>query len=75
MATKTLTEFKTDSRFGYCNTNYAMLALVIEKITGLTYGKNNEANYFLIVMKNTYVFNYENIKTLRLHRIEEIFQK
>jgi CubicO group peptidase (beta-lactamase class C family) len=55
MATKTLKEFKTDSRFGYCNTNYAMLALVIEKITGLTYGKNNERNYFLIIWYEKYL--------------------
>jgi CubicO group peptidase (beta-lactamase class C family) len=25
-------EFKTDTRFSYCNTNYAMLALIIEKL-------------------------------------------
>jgi hypothetical protein len=51
-----------------------MLAL-IEKITNMTYGKNNAPNYFSIVMKNTYVFNYENIKILRLHRIGEIKSK
>jgi CubicO group peptidase (beta-lactamase class C family) len=34
MATKDIDlEFRSNSRFGYCNTNYAMLALVIEKIT------------------------------------------
>ena len=27
-------ESKTDTRFAYCNTNYAILALIIEKITG-----------------------------------------
>jgi CubicO group peptidase (beta-lactamase class C family) len=32
MATKDIDlEFRSNSRFGYCNTNYAMLALVIEK--------------------------------------------
>lgn len=38
MATKNIgMEFKTDSRFAYCNTNYAMLALIIEKVTKLSY--------------------------------------
>lgn len=38
MATKDISlEFKTDSRFAYCNTNYAILALIIEKITHTTY--------------------------------------
>jgi CubicO group peptidase (beta-lactamase class C family) len=38
MATKGIDlEFKTDTRFSYCNTNYAMLALVIEKVTDLPY--------------------------------------
>lgn len=38
MATKNIgLEFKTDSRFAYCNTNYAMLALIIEKVTKLSY--------------------------------------
>jgi hypothetical protein len=37
MATKDIDlEFRSNSRFGYC-TNYAMLALVIEKITNLSY--------------------------------------
>jgi CubicO group peptidase (beta-lactamase class C family) len=36
MATKDIDlEFRSNSRFGYCNTNYAMLALVI--VTNLSY--------------------------------------
>jgi len=30
-------ESKTNTRFGYCNTNYVMLALIIEKVTKLKY--------------------------------------
>lgn len=30
-------ESKTNTRFAYCNTNYAMLALIIEKVTGLSF--------------------------------------
>lgn len=61
MATKNIgLEFKTDTRFSYCNTNYAMLALIIEKITKLSY---KDAMHQIIFqplgMKNTYVFDYE----------------
>ena len=64
MATKNIgLEFKTDTRFSYCNTNYAMLALIIEKITKLSY---KDAMHQIIFqplgMKNTYVFDYERDK-------------
>ncbi|MFV8355820.1 serine hydrolase domain-containing protein [Flavobacterium sp. XS1P32] len=64
MATKNIgLEFKTDSRFSYCNTNYAMLALIIEKITKLSY---KDAMHQIIFqplgMKNTYVFDYDRDK-------------
>ncbi|MFT5963304.1 MAG: CubicO group peptidase (beta-lactamase class C family) [Flavobacterium sp.] len=64
MATKGISlEFKTDTRFGYCNTNYAVLALVIEKITGMTYKDAMEKMIFKpLGMKNTYVFDYEKDK-------------
>lgn len=56
-------EFKTDTRFSYCNTNYAMLALIIEKTTKLSYSKAMEQMIFTpLGMKNTYVFNYERDK-------------
>lgn len=48
-----------NTRFDYCNTNYIMLALIIEKATGLNY---NEAMKELIFkplkMNNTFVFDY-----------------
>jgi CubicO group peptidase (beta-lactamase class C family) len=64
MATKGIDlEFRTDSRFSYCNTNYAMLALVIEKITGLTYIDAMEKIIFKpLGMTNTYVFDYKKDK-------------
>jgi len=64
MATKGIDlEFKTNTRFSYCNTNYAMLALVIEKITGKTYKDAMEKIIFKpLGMKDTYVFDYENDK-------------
>lgn len=64
MATKNIgLEFKTDTRFSYCNTNYAMLALVIEKITKLPYETAMKQIIFEpLGMKNTYVFNYKRDK-------------
>lgn len=34
---KVALDFKTDTKFAYCNTNYAMLALIIEKVTRLKF--------------------------------------
>ncbi len=64
MATKDIgLEFKTDTRFSYCNTNYAMLALIIEKITKLPYKEAMKQIIFQpLGMKNTYVFDYERDK-------------
>jgi CubicO group peptidase (beta-lactamase class C family) len=53
-------EFKTDTRFSYCNTNYALLALIIEKITGENYQTAMKKMIFdPLGMKNTFVFNYD----------------
>lgn len=64
LATKDIRlEFKPDTRFSYCNTNYAMLALIIEKTTKLSYEKAMTQMIFKpLGMKNTYVFNYERDK-------------
>jgi CubicO group peptidase (beta-lactamase class C family) len=51
-------ESKTDTRFSYCNTNYAMLALIIEKITGLAYPEAMKEMIFTpLGMTNTFVFD------------------
>jgi len=53
-------ESKTGTRFAYCNTNYAMLALVIEKVTGLSYKKAMQQIIFdPLGMKNTFVMDYD----------------
>ncbi len=55
--------FKPDKKFGYCNTNYAMLALVIEKITHMNYRDAMKKIIFdPLGMKDTYVFDYEKHK-------------
>lgn len=51
-------ERKTDTGFGYCNTNYAMLALVIERITGLKYAEAMKEMIFApLGMTNSFVFD------------------
>ena len=46
------------THFSYCNTNYALLALLIEKISGLKYADYLIRTFILpLQMKNTYVFS------------------
>lgn len=53
-------QFTPDTRFTYCNTNYAILALIIEKVTGKNYGvAMKEMIFEPLNMKNTYVFDYK----------------
>lgn len=52
--------FKPDKKFGYCNTNYAMLALIIEKVTHMNYREAMKKILFdPLGMKDTYVFDYQ----------------
>lgn len=45
-----------DAHFTYCNTNYALLALLIEKVTGRSYPQYMQDNVFgPLGMKNTFV--------------------
>jgi CubicO group peptidase (beta-lactamase class C family) len=49
-----------DTHFDYCNTNYIILALIIEKTTGLNYRKAMQELIFKpLGMTNSYVFNYD----------------
>jgi CubicO group peptidase (beta-lactamase class C family) len=58
-------ESKTDTRFSYCNTNYAMLALIIEKITGLKYPEAMKEMIFNpLKMTNTFVFDISKDKDI-----------
>lgn len=46
-----------DRRFSYSNTNYALLALIIEKASGMFYGDYLKQTFFTpLGMKDTYVF-------------------
>jgi len=59
LATKNIgLESRTGTRFSYCNTNYAMLALIIEKITGLKYKEAmSEMIFKPLGMTHSYVFD------------------
>jgi CubicO group peptidase (beta-lactamase class C family) len=46
-----------DTHFTYCNTNYALLALLIEKISGITYPQFIKKTFFdPLQMNNSFVF-------------------
>ncbi len=47
-----------NTHFTYCNTNYALLALLIEKISGKTYPEYLQDSFFTpLKMKHTFIFN------------------
>ncbi|NDI99223.1 beta-lactamase family protein [Flavobacterium sp. LaA7.5] len=55
--------FTPDRKFSYCNTNYAMLALVIEKLTNMNYrDAMKELVFDPLGMNDTYVFDYDKHK-------------
>ncbi len=64
LATKKIPlEAKVDTKFSYSNTNYALLALVIEKITGFSYPEAMQKMIFTpLKMNHTFVFDLEKDK-------------
>lgn len=54
-----------NKNFSYSNTNYALLALIIEKVTGLSYPDAMKYIVFdPLKMKNTFVFEMENAENV-----------
>jgi CubicO group peptidase (beta-lactamase class C family) len=50
-------DFTPGRRFAYCNTNYALLALVIEKVSGIPYPEYMNITFFgPLSMQDTYVY-------------------
>ncbi len=50
-------EFKPDSRYKYSNTNYVLLALIVEKVTELKFERYLEDSVFKIIgMNNSFIF-------------------
>lgn len=66
MGTKNIgLEQKTGTRFAYCNTNYAMLALIIEKVTKLSYREAmSEMIFKPLGMNNTFVLDFDKDKKI-----------
>ena len=57
---------KPDTHFSYSNTNYALLALIIEKVSGQNFGEYLRLTFFEpLGMKDSYVFN-DKMKELSL---------
>jgi CubicO group peptidase (beta-lactamase class C family) len=53
--------FKTGTHFSYCNTNYALLALIIEKVSGKTYPNFMKETFFVpLQMNDTYVYTHKD---------------
>ncbi|WP_457825614.1 serine hydrolase domain-containing protein, partial [Staphylococcus aureus] len=54
-------ESQPNKRYHYCNTNYALLALIIEKITGQTYPQYLKDSVFApLGMQHSYVFSLKD---------------
>ena len=51
-------DFTSGRRFAYCNTNYALLALIIENVSGMQYSDFlNTAFFHPLGMQDTYVYS------------------
>ncbi len=59
---KPLRYYKPGVRYNYSNTNYALIASVIEKVSGKSFSDfMNERIFEPLGMKNTYIYNGENV--------------
>ena len=57
-------QFNVGKRFSYCNTNYALLALIIEKVSGQPYAQFLQNTFFKpLGMNDTYVFSMADSAT------------
>ncbi len=54
-------QFPTGKRFAYCNTNYALLALIVEKVSGQSFPAYMAETFFRpLHMDDTYIFQPED---------------
>jgi CubicO group peptidase (beta-lactamase class C family) len=69
-------EYKPNTRFAYCNTNYALLALVIEKITQLDFKTAVKKRVFEpLEMHHSFVLDFENQQELASLTYKSSWQK
>lgn len=60
---------KPDTRFNYCNTNYALLALIIEKVSGKNFSQFLSDEIFVpLGMNHTFTRNTLDLKSQNLTR-------
>jgi CubicO group peptidase (beta-lactamase class C family) len=56
--------FTPNTHFSYCNTNFVLLAMIIEKVTGRSFPEYMRTNFFEpLRMKDTYVFTAKDTLT------------
>lgn len=61
VAKKPPLEFAVGSRFRYCNTNFVLLALIVEQVSGLTFPEYLQQNIFQVAgMRHSYVLTHNN---------------
>ena len=57
---------KPDKKFEYCNTNYALLASIVEKVSGIAFAGFMESNFFKpLGMNDTWIHDAKTDKTHR----------
>lgn len=59
---------RPDTHFSYCNTNYSLLGLIVEKASGMSYEDYLKKTFFIpLGMKDTYVFNMarDSVRAMR----------
>ena len=57
-------EFKAGTRFSYSNTNFVLLAMIVEKLTGMPYPDYMRENFFKpLQMDHTYIFSLADTAT------------
>jgi CubicO group peptidase (beta-lactamase class C family) len=60
-------EFRPESRYKYSNTNYVLLALIVEKVTELPFERYMEDSVFKVIgMNNSYIFTPKMSLTTQL---------
>jgi CubicO group peptidase (beta-lactamase class C family) len=61
VANKPDVSYPANTHFSYCNTNYVLLAMIIEKVTGKTFPAYMQSKYFgPLQMKHSYVFTVKD---------------
>jgi CubicO group peptidase (beta-lactamase class C family) len=55
--------YKPNRRYNYSNTNYALLALIIEQVSGMSYAEFMKSRIFEpLGMKNSYVVTFDDLR-------------